>query len=58
MPRCCAHLTPQTFRENPFFFLGLHLAIRQQVATDRPAGIARVHRLFFLAGMPTRPSTA
>ena len=23
--------------------MGLHLAIREQVATDRPAGIARLH---------------
>jgi hypothetical protein len=28
---------------NPFLHLGLHLAIREQVATDRPAGIAAVH---------------
>jgi hypothetical protein len=30
-------------RENPFLHLGLHLAIREQVATDRPAGIAAAH---------------
>ena len=24
--------------------MGLHLAIREQVATDRPAGIADIHR--------------
>jgi Domain of unknown function (DUF1841) len=24
--------------------MGLHLAIREQVATDRPAGIAAIHR--------------
>jgi len=29
---------------NPFLHMGLHLAIREQVATDRPAGIAAVHR--------------
>jgi hypothetical protein len=29
--------------ENPFLHMGLHLAIREQVATDRPAGIARIH---------------
>ena len=27
---------------NPFLHMGLHLAIRDQVATDRPAGIARI----------------
>ncbi|HTT04227.1 MAG TPA: DUF1841 family protein [Steroidobacteraceae bacterium] len=29
---------------NPFLHLGLHLALREQVATDRPAGIAQIHR--------------
>jgi hypothetical protein len=28
---------------NPFLHMGLHLGIREQVATDRPAGIATVH---------------
>lgn len=28
---------------NPFLHMGLHLGIREQVATDRPAGIAAVH---------------
>jgi hypothetical protein len=31
-------------RENPFLHLGLHLAIREQVATDRPRGIAQALR--------------
>lgn len=39
-----AQFTPEGGRENPFLHMGLHLAIREQVATDRPAGIARVHR--------------
>jgi hypothetical protein len=29
---------------NPFLHLGLHLALREQLATDRPPGIARIHR--------------
>ena len=29
---------------NPFLHLGLHLALREQIATDRPAGIALIHR--------------
>jgi len=29
---------------NPFLHLGLHLALREQISTDRPAGIAGVHR--------------
>ena len=36
--------TPESGQENPFLHLGLHLAIREQVATDRPAGIAAIHR--------------
>lgn len=36
--------TPEGGVTNPFLHLGLHLAIREQVATDRPAGIASVHR--------------
>ena len=35
---------PESGQSNPFLHLGLHLAIREQVATDRPAGIAAVHR--------------
>ncbi|HET7203029.1 MAG TPA: DUF1841 family protein [Steroidobacteraceae bacterium] len=35
--------TPEDGRTNPFLHMGLHLAIREQVATDRPAGIAEVH---------------
>ncbi len=30
-------------RTNPFLHMGLHLAIREQVATRRPAGIEAVH---------------
>jgi len=29
---------------NPFLHMGLHLGIREQVATDRPAGIAAIFR--------------
>jgi len=36
--------TPESGQSNPFLHLGLHLSIREQVATDRPAGIAVVHR--------------
>jgi hypothetical protein len=34
---------PEGGRENPFLHMGLHLAIREQVATNRPAGIAGIH---------------
>jgi hypothetical protein len=35
---------PESGQANPFLHMGLHLAIREQVATNRPAGIAAVHR--------------
>jgi hypothetical protein len=35
---------PESGQSNPFLHLGLHLAIREQVATDRPTGIAAIHR--------------
>ena len=38
-----AEFTPAGGRQNPFLHLGLHLAIREQVATNRPQGIAAVH---------------
>jgi hypothetical protein len=36
--------TPEGGRTNPFLHMGLHLGIREQVATDRPKGIAAIHR--------------
>lgn len=30
--------------ENPFLHMSLHLAIREQVGTDRPAGVRALHR--------------
>jgi hypothetical protein len=35
--------TPEGGRTNPFLHMGLHLGIREQVATDRPAGIAAIY---------------
>ena len=35
--------TPDGGKTNPFLHMGLHLGIREQVATNRPAGIAIVH---------------
>ena len=39
-----ADFTPEGGQSNPFLHLGLHLAIREQVATDRPKGIAAIHQ--------------
>lgn len=35
---------PEAGRTNPFLHMGLHLALRDQVATDRPPGIRAVFR--------------
>ena len=34
---------PERGAINPFLHLGMHLAIREQVGTDRPAGIRGIH---------------
>ena len=39
-----SEFTPDGGKSNPFLHMGLHLAIREQVATDRPAGISAIHR--------------
>lgn len=38
-----AEFPPEAGQSNPFLHLGLHLAIREQIGTDRPAGIAKAH---------------
>jgi hypothetical protein len=38
-----AEFRPESGMSNPFLHLSLHLAIREQVATDRPPGITAVH---------------
>ncbi len=35
---------PEDGQSNPFLHMGLHLALREQVSTDRPTGIRDVHR--------------
>ena len=46
-----AEFTPEGGASNPFLHMGLHLAIREQVATNRPAGIRAIHdRLAAKAG--------
>jgi hypothetical protein len=34
---------PEGSESNPFLHMGLHLALREQVGTDRPAGIAALY---------------
>jgi hypothetical protein len=38
-----ANYSPRTGQLNPWLHMGLHLAIREQVATNRPYGINDVH---------------
>ena len=38
-----ANYSPRGGQLNPWLHMGLHLAIREQVATNRPSGIAEVH---------------
>jgi hypothetical protein len=46
-----ANYSPRGGQLNPWLHMGLHLAIREQVTTNRPAGIAEVHaRLAARAG--------
>lgn len=40
-----AAFTPEQGRTNPFLHMGLHLAIREQVATDRPSGITSIFKV-------------
>jgi hypothetical protein len=43
--------TPADGEANPFLHMGLHLALREQAATDRPPGIRAIrHRLVGSAG--------
>ena len=36
------NFSPEAGTTNPFLHMGLHLAIRDQVSTDRPSGVAAV----------------
>lgn len=35
---------------NPFLHMGLHIAIREQLATDRPEGIRKIHQRLLSMG--------
>lgn len=36
---------PSGGAQNPFLHMGLHLAVREQLAIDRPPGVRELHRL-------------
>lgn len=40
--------TPESGQLNPFLHMGMHLALREQVGTNRPAGIAMITRSLLL----------
>ncbi len=40
---------PEHGESNPFAHMGMHIAIREQVATNRPQGIAALYRRFVKA---------
>jgi len=40
--------TPEQGSTNPFLHMGLHLAVREQIATDRPAGIRSIYQQLLL----------
>ena len=45
--------TPEDGQTNPFLHMGMHISIREQVQTDRPAGISAAHQqLSIKAGSP------
>jgi hypothetical protein len=35
---------PEAGESNPFLHMAMHISLREQVATDRPAGIGRLHQ--------------
>lgn len=35
---------PESGQSNPFLHMGMHIAIREQLSTNRPIGIADVHK--------------
>lgn len=39
-----AEFPPEAGATNPFLHMGLHIAIREQVAVDRPSGVRRVFK--------------
>ena len=45
--------TPEQGQTNPFLHMGMHLALREQVSTDRPKGIRDLH-----AGLTRRHDSA
>ncbi|QBR83157.1 DUF1841 family protein [Legionella israelensis] len=41
---------PEMGETNPFLHMGLHMAVREQIATDRPQGIKNIYQLLINKG--------
>lgn len=39
-----AEFSPEQGQTNPFLHMGMHIALREQAAGDRPAGVQALHR--------------
>jgi hypothetical protein len=42
---------PELGETNPYLHLGLHLALREQIATDRPPGVRRAYETLLARGL-------
>ena len=38
---------PESGNSNPFLHMGMHIALREQTSTDRPAGIKRIYKKLY-----------
>lgn len=39
-----AEFSPETGQSNPYLHMGMHIALREQTSTNRPAGIRDIHQ--------------
>ena len=39
--------TPELGKTNPFLHMSLHIALREQILTKRPKGIAKIYKTYF-----------
>jgi len=44
--------TPESGQVNPFLHMGMHIAIKEQVGSDRPAGISGLYHALLQGGWP------
>lgn len=39
-----AEFAPESGQSNPFLHMGMHIALREQISTDRPPGVKTLHQ--------------